>query len=372
MLGPYKLLFVFGTRPEAIKLAPVIKEAERDAAFQVETCVTGQHRTMLDQMLEVFGISPKYDLDLMQSDQSLFTFTGDAVVGIGGVLAEAKPDLVIVQGDTTTTMVGALGAYYLKIPVAHVEAGLRTHDKYAPFPEEINRHIVGVVADLHFAPTEWARGNLLREGVREDRIFVVGNTVVDAALMISETLDTAGAAGSESGGGRLILVTAHRRESFGRLREICDVIRRVVEEFDDVAVMFPVHLNPNVERVVRSALAGLERVQLAPPLDYVSLIRVLRESYLVLTDSGGIQEEAPIFGKPVLVLREVSERPEGLEANVARLVGTSAATILPHLRQLLCDKGEYSRMARAQSPYGDGKASGRIVKLVKRFLDSRT
>ena len=355
MATPHKLLFVFGTRPEAIKLAPVVKEAERDPAFRVETCVTAQHREMLDQMLEIFKIAPQHDLDLMKPDQSLSALTGDAIVAIGNVLAKVKPGLVVVQGDTTTTMVAALAAFYRQIPVAHVEAGLRTHEKYAPFPEEINRRIVSVISELNFAPTEWAGDNLVREGIRKDRIFVVGNTVVDAVLKITETLDGAGTAGPEWGPGRLVLVTAHRRESFGR--------------FEDIVVVFPVHMNPNVGRVVRDGLQSVERVRLVPPLDYLSFVQVLRQAHLVLTDSGGIQEEAPIFGKPVLVLREVSERPEGITANVARLVGTSAATILAHARTLLRDEEEYGRMARAQSPYGDGKASGRIVKVVKRFLD---
>ena len=366
---PHRLLFIFGTRPEAIKLAPVIRAAVRDPAFQVETCVTAQHRQLLDQMLQVFGISPQHDLALMKEDQSLFGLTGDAIVAVEGVLADVAPDLVIVQGDTTTTMVGALGAFYRKIPVAHVEAGLRTNDKYAPFPEEINRRLVSVVSELNFAPTVGARDNLLREGVRRDRVFVVGNTVVDAALEVAGTLDAPGPRSPALGPGRLVLVTIHRRESFGQLAPICGAIRRLVEEFDDIAVVFPVHLNPNVERVVRDALAGTERIRLVPPLDYVSFLRVLRQAHLVVTDSGGIQEEAPIFGKPVLVLRDVSERPEGIRAHVARLVGTSAPAILEHARALLRDEAEYERMARAQSPYGDGKASGRIVQLMKRFLD---
>jgi UDP-N-acetylglucosamine 2-epimerase (non-hydrolysing) len=369
MATPNKLLFIFGTRPEAIKLAPVVKEAARDPAFRVETCVTAQHREMLDQMLQIFEIAPGYDLDLMRYDQSLFELMGDAIVAIGGVLREVTPDLVIVQGDTTTTMVAALGAFHCRIPVAHVEAGLRTHDRYAPFPEEINRRIVSVVSELNFAPTEWARENLLREGFRKDRIFVVGNTVVDAVLQIAASLDAAGAVGLDWGPGRIVLVTVHRRESFERLEAICSVIRSLVEEFHDIVVVFPVHLNPNVGRVVRAGLEGIERVRLVPPLDYPSFVQILRQAYLVLTDSGGIQEEAPIFGKPVLVLRDVSERPEGIRADVARLVGTSAATIRGHARTLLDDPEEYARMARAQSPYGDGKASGRIVNLIKRFLD---
>jgi len=367
-LTPHKLLFIFGTRPEAIKLASTIRDARRDPAFRVDTCVTAQHRHMLDQMLQVFGISPQHDLALMKDDQSLFGLTGDAIVAIEGVLADVAPDLVVVQGDTTTSMVAALGAFYRKIPVAHVEAGLRTHDKYAPFPEEINRRLVSVLAELNFAPTESARDNLLREGVRADRIFVVGNPVVDAALQVAEMLDDAGTTGPAWGPGRLVLVTAHRRESFGQLRAICDAVRSLVEEFDDITVVFPVHLNPNVERIVRDTLGGVERVRLVPPLDYVSFVQLLRQAHLVLTDSGGIQEEAPIFGKPVLVLREVSERPEGVRANVARLVGTSAPAILDQTRRLLRDGEEYARMARAQSPYGDGRASGRIVTQIKRFL----
>jgi UDP-N-acetylglucosamine 2-epimerase (non-hydrolysing) len=368
-LTPHTLLFLFGTRPEAIKLAPTIREAMRNPAVVVRTCVTAQHRHLLDQMLGVFGIAPQRDLALMKDDQSLSGLTADAIAAIEGVLVDAAPDLVIVQGDTTTTMVGALGAFYRKIPVAHVEAGLRTRDKYAPFPEEINRRIVSVIADLHFAPTESARDNLLREGVREDRVFVVGNTVVDAAREVAAMLDAAGTTGPDWGPGRLVLVTAHRRESFGHLAAICAAIRRLVEEFADITVVFPVHPNPNVERVVRDALGGVERIRLVPPLDYVSFVQVLRRAHLVLTDSGGIQEEAPIFGKPVLLLRDVSERPEGLRANVTRLVGTRPSAIVDHARRLLRDGEEYERMARAQSPYGDGRASGRIVTLMTRFLD---
>jgi len=360
---------VFGTRPEAIKLAPVIKAAEQDPAFRVETCVTAQHRQMLDQMLKMFAIHPTHDLDLMKDNQSLSGFTSEAIVAIGEVLADAEPLLVVVQGDTTTTMAAALGAFYRRIPIAHVEAGLRTSEKYAPFPEEINRRIVSVVSDLNFAPTDWARDNLLREGIRKDRIFVVGNTVVDAVLAISRTLDVTATIDSMYGPGRIVLVTAHRRESFQRLEAICDVVLRLVEEFNDIVVVFPVHLNPNVANVVRARLAGVDRIRLLPPLDYLSFVDVLRHAYLVLTDSGGVQEEAPIFGKPVLVLREVSERPEGIQANVARLVGTSASTILDHVRRLLSDEREYLQMARAQSPYGDGKASGRIVTTIKSFLD---
>jgi UDP-N-acetylglucosamine 2-epimerase (non-hydrolysing) len=369
MATPRKLLFIFGTRPEAIKLAPVIEEARRDPALRVETCVTAQHREMLDQMLEMFKITPEHDLDLMKDNQSLFGLTGDAIVAIGHVLAQVQPDLVIVQGDTTTTMVASLGAFYRQIPVAHVEAGLRTHDKYAPFPEEMNRRIVSCIAELNFTPTESARDNLLQEGIRKDRIFVVGNTVVDAVLKITESLEGSATAGRDWGAGRIVLVTMHRRESIERLAAVCDVIHRLVEEFDDIVVVFPVHLNPNVGRVVRSRLEGVQRVRLVPPLDYPTFVQVLRQAHLVLTDSGGIQEEAPIFGKPVLVLRDASERPEGIQANVARLVGTSAATIVDHARTLLRDEEQYGLMARAQSPYGDGKASGRIVELVKRFLD---
>jgi UDP-N-acetylglucosamine 2-epimerase (non-hydrolysing) len=365
----FRLLFMLGTRPEAIKLAPVIEEARRDPAFCVQTCVTAQHREMLDQMLAMFTIAPEHDLDLMKDDQSLFGLTGDAIVAVGHVLARVEPDLVIVQGDTTTTMVASLGAFYRRIPVAHVEAGLRTHDRYAPFPEEMNRRIVSCIAELHFAPTEWARDNLLQEGIRKDRIFVVGNTVVDAALKVTEAVEGSAAAGPDWGPGRIVLVTVHRREGFERLAGICEAIYRLVDEFDDIVVVFPVHLNPNVGRVVRSRLEGVERVRLVPPLDYPTFLGVLRRAHLVLTDSGGIQEEAPIFGTPVLVLRDVSERPEGIQAGVARLVGTAEAAIVGHARTLLRDEEQYRLMARAQSPYGDGKASGRIVTLVRRFLE---
>lgn len=360
------VLSIFGTRPEAIKMAPVVRElAAQPCLFRSVVCVTGQHRQMLDQVLSLFGIVPDYDLDLMVPGQTLAGITAGVLTGLDPVLAEVEPDWVLVQGDTTTAMAASLAAFYRKIPVGHVEAGLRTEDKFQPFPEEINRRITGVVADLHFAPTEWAADNLRREEVPEERIVVTGNTVIDAIQEVAaRPYDPAGTPLAELTRleKRLILVTAHRRENFGRgISEICAALRTLATERDDVHLVYPVHLNPNVWEPVHAALGDVPNVTLLPPLDYQPLVWLLRHCYLVISDSGGIQEEAPGLGKPVLVLRETTERPEGLAAGTVLLVGANRERILAAARRLLTDPIAYDEMSRARNPYGDGHAAARIA-----------
>jgi len=361
-----KVLTVFGTRPEAIKLAPVIEELNRSKDSIYSTiCVTGQHRQMLDQVLDLFGICPDYDLNIMKPKQSLTGVTTAVLEGLVAVLDAERPDWVIVQGDTTTAMSATLAAFYAGIKVGHVEAGLRTFDNSQPFPEEANRRLVSVLADLHFAPTDWAARNLRREGAVEQRIIVTGNTVIDALRRTSLLpFDPAGSplAALPHDGTRLILVTAHRRENLGpRLEEICLGLKSIVESRTDVHLVFPVHLNPRVQDIVYRTLGNLPRVTLLPPLDYHPLIWILGRCYLVVTDSGGLQEEAPGLGKPVLVLRDTTERPEGLEAGTVRLVGASRASVADSISQLLDDRAAYESMAHATNPYGDGHAARRIV-----------
>jgi UDP-N-acetylglucosamine 2-epimerase (non-hydrolysing) len=360
-----KILSIFGTRPEAIKMAPVIKELNRhgDQIASV-VCVTAQHREMLDQVLPLFDIAPDHDLNIMQTDQTLAQVTANALTKLDAVLQSEKPDWVLTQGDTTTAMIGALAAFYHRLRVGHVEAGLRTWDKHRPFPEEINRKIADAVSDLHFAPTETARENLLREGVSEAGVVVTGNTVIDALLEVAgRDYDwNEGELAAVPRDKRLILVTAHRRENFGEpLRQICAAIEEIVASYPDVQVVYPVHLNPNVRSVVYERLGGVERVSLLDPLEYLPLVQLMKASYLVLSDSGGLQEEAPGLGKPVLVLREVTERPEGVAAGTVKLVGTNRERIVAETARLLEDRAEYERMARAINPYGDGHASERIV-----------
>lgn len=370
-----KVMFIFGTRPEAIKLAPVIKEIEQHTAeFESVVTVTAQHREMLDQVLQLFNITPDYDLDIMKAEQNVFDVTSRVLLGLEPVLRREQPDVVLVQGDTTTVMAAALAAFYLKIPVGHVEAGLRTYDKFQPFPEEINRRLVSHIADWHFAPTATARDNLLREGIPADRIFVTGNTVIDALLatvrpdyifeqpILSQLdFDTR----------KVILATTHRRENWGRpIREVCQAIRRIVEEFSDVEIVYAVHLNPKVQRTVKMELAGTERVHLLGPLDYEAFVQLMDRSHLILTDSGGIQEEAPSLDVPVLVLRNVTERPEGARAGTLKVVGTVRDSIVQETARLLTDPVAYSRMASATNPYGDGKASQRIAAILARVCDS--
>jgi UDP-N-acetylglucosamine 2-epimerase (non-hydrolysing) len=361
-----KVMTIFGTRPEAIKLAPVIRELqEYPGRFELVVTVTAQHREMLDQVLRLFQIVPDYDLDIMRPAQTPFAVMARSLTGLEPVLRKERPDLVLVQGDTTTVMAAALAAFYLQIPVGHVEAGLRTYDKFQPFPEEMNRRLVSHIADWHFAPTETARQNLLREGIADERIFVTGNTVVDALLsvvkpdyvfthpVLSQINFTAH---------RVILVTAHRRENWGEpMRHICQAIRQVVQEHPEVVVVFSVHMNPEVQQVVQAELAGVERVHLLEPLAYEPFVQLMNRCQLILTDSGGIQEEAPSLGKPVLVLRNVTERPEGVAAGTLRVVGTETASIVAAAENLLNDPAAYARMAEARNPYGDGQASRRIV-----------
>jgi UDP-N-acetylglucosamine 2-epimerase (non-hydrolysing) len=368
---PIKVMPIFGTRPEAIKLAPVIKEMERRPDdFDLVITVTAQHRQMLDQVLRLFDITPDYDLDIMQPEQTVFEVTSRVLLGLEPLLRQEQPDVVMVQGDTTTVMAAALAAYYLKIPVAHVEAGLRSYDKFQPFPEEINRRIVSHISDWHFPPTPAARENLLREGIVDDHIFVTGNTVIDALLATVKpdyAFDHPVLSRIDFKGRRVILATTHRRENWGQpLRDICHALRDVITRFPDVEIVYSVHLNPQVQRVVKAELAGVERVHLLEPLDYEPFTQLMSRCYLILTDSGGIQEEAPSLNVPVLVLRNVTERPEGAHAGTLKVVGTDREVIVREAERLLTDSAEHARMANAPNPYGDGQASRRIAEVLAR------
>lgn len=364
-----KVLCVFGTRPEAIKMAPVVKELKaHHRQISTSVCVTAQHREMLDQVLELFDIHPDHDLDIMQENQSLAKITANALSRIDWVLLKEKPDWVLTQGDTTTAMTASMAAFYRRIKVGHIEAGLRTGDRFHPFPEEINRKIADAICDLHFAPTETARQNLLREGANESTIIVTGNTGIDALHEIvgKPYVWDEGPLVRVPRHKRLILLTAHRRENFGKsLENICAAIKTLVARFADIHVVCPVHLNPSVRRVVRRALGNEESVTLLEPVEYLSMAQLLKQCYIVLTDSGGLQEEAPGLGKPVLVLREVTERPEGVDAGTARVVGTNTQNIIREVARLLESPLEYEQMARLVNPYGDGKASARIVSCLR-------
>lgn len=373
-----KVLSIFGTRPEAVKLAPVILELlKHPDRIRSVVCVTAQHRQMLDQVLGLFDVVPNVDLDLMTPDQTLPGLTARVITQVSRVLAREAPDLVLVQGDTTTVMAAALAAFYQQIPVGHVEAGLRSHHRYSPFPEEINRRVASVLTTYHFAPTETARRALLREGVDEASIFVTGNTVIDALHAIAcrprpalaqELLERAGI-DDAPGGRRLILVTAHRRENFGAgFDQICQGLKTLAARNPDVAILYPVHLNPHVQEPVYRCLSGVERVHLTEPVEYDVFVHLMNASTLVLTDSGGIQEEAPALGKPVLVMRTETERPEAIEAGTARLVGPNAERIVQETERLLRDPVVYDRMARAVSPYGDGHAAERITHIILKAL----
>ncbi len=366
-MTPIDVLLVFGTRPEAIKMAPVHRALASDGRFRVKVCVTAQHREMLDQVLELFSIEPAYDLDLMRPGQDLTSVTASILEGLKEVLQDAAPDFVLVHGDTTTTMAASLAAYYARIPVGHVEAGLRTGDIYSPWPEEMNRRLTGAIAALHFAPTEGAQANLLREGVTEDRVAVTGNTVIDALLTVIEQVRATDEADflqrfdgidfSRS----LVLVTGHRRESFGRgFEQICEALAKLAET-PDVEIVYPVHLNPNVQEPVQRVLGSLPNVHLLEPQEYLSFLFLMDRARLVITDSGGIQEEAPSLGKPVLVMRTTTERPEAVDAGTVRLVGTEVDAIVNATRELLLDEERYRSMSVAHNPYGDGKASQRIA-----------
>jgi UDP-N-acetylglucosamine 2-epimerase (non-hydrolysing) len=366
-----RILTIFGTRPEAIKLFPLVQALEADARFDSRVCVSGQHRGMLDQVLQISGVVPHHDLDLMQPDQSLDQLTARLITGLGAVMDAEQPDWVVVQGDTATAMCGALAAYYRKVPVCHVEAGLRSGSIYHPWPEEVNRKVIGSIAALHCAPTEVSQAALLRENVDPATVHVTGNTVIDALHWITAKIeaDPSLASGlaelaARFKGKRIIGVTTHRRENFGGgMEAIAQAVRRLAAR-PDVAVIFPVHLNPNVREVMDGALGGIANVAMIEPLDYPHFARLLSLADLMLTDSGGVQEEAPALGKPVLVMRETTERPEGVDAGTAMLVGTDADRIVAEATRLLDDRAAYEAMARAHNPFGDGKSSQRICDLL--------
>ncbi len=376
-MNKIKVMTVFGTRPEAIKMAPLVKELEKHSdIIDSIVCVTAQHRQMLDQVLEIFHITPDFDLNIMKQRQTLVEIVGHSLEGLDRVMKEAKPDIVLVHGDTSTTFVGSLAAFYNQIAVGHVEAGLRTYDKYAPFPEEINRRLTGVIADMHFAPTERNRQNLLREGVSDADIFVTGNTVIDAlktTVREDYTFKDPTLAKMPWDTKRVIVMTAHRRENLGQpLRNICTAVRELVETFDDIEVVYPVHLNPAVREVAYEILGNLDRVKLIEPVNADELHNAIQRGFMVLTDSGGLQEEAPSLGKPVLVLRGETERPEAVDAGTVKIAGVDKDTIVRMASELLTDENAYHRMAKAVNPYGDGLASGRIVDaIIERFSKNR-
>ena len=378
MAAKFKVLSVFGTRPEAIKMAPVVKALEKEPLIDARVCVTAQHREMLDQVLNLFDITPDHDLDLMKPGQGLFEITGGALTGLKDILSEVSPDLVLVHGDTTTTLAASLAAYYNRIPVGHVEAGLRTGNIYSPWPEEINRKVAGAITRLHFAPTEKSRRNLLAENVTEGHISVTGNTVIDALLEVVTRLESdpdKSAKFDEAFGidpaRRIVLVTGHRRESFGDgFERICDALAKLARR-DDIQIIYPVHLNPNVKGPVEERLGSLDRVKLIPPQDYLPFVHLMRRADVILTDSGGVQEEAPSLGKPVLVMRDTTERPEAVDAGTVRLVGTDSDLIVGEVSNLLDNKKAYETMSRAHNPYGDGHASGRIRDAIIKFASSR-
>ncbi|MFI5251985.1 MAG: non-hydrolyzing UDP-N-acetylglucosamine 2-epimerase [Bacteroidota bacterium] len=362
-----KIAVVFGTRPETIKMAPVIKELER-RKIDHRTIVTAQHREMLDQELEVFHIKPDYDLDIMEHDQDLFYVTSAVLNEIKPVLKKEQPDIILVQGDTTTTFAASLAAYYFKIPIGHVEAGLRTWNKHNPYPEELNRQLTTRLTELHFAPTEWGRNNLLREGIDPANVFVTGNTVIDALIMIVDpkyVFTEPSLRDIDFERKRIILMTSHRRESFGEpMANTFSACRDLLLANPDVELVYPVHPNPNVQRTAKEILGNVKGVHLIEPLDYRPFVQLMNKSYLILTDSGGVQEEAPSLGKPVLVLRKTTERPEAIEAGTAKLVGTDRKVIFEQAQRLLTDPAAYTEMSTKANPYGDGKSAPRIVDII--------
>ncbi len=367
-----KVMSIFGTRPEAIKMAPLVKELEKRSEIQSIVCVTAQHRQMLDQVLKTFSIVPDYDLDIMKQGQTLSDVTTRALNGLESVIQEVKPDIVLVHGDTTTTFAGALAAFYQQVSIGHVEAGLRTWNKYSPYPEEMNRQMVGCLCDMHFTPTKISEKNLLAEGKKKENIYVTGNTAIDAmqhTVQDSYRHDVLDWVGKD----RMILLTAHRRENLGEpMYHIFRAIRRIVDEFADVKVVYPIHKNPLVRSIANEVLEGCDRVRLIEPLDVEDFHNFQNRSYVILTDSGGIQEEAPSLGKPVLVLRDTTERPEGIAAGTLKLAGTSEDTIYALTKELLEDEQVYETMSHAANPYGDGHASERIADaIIERFKDKR-
>lgn len=363
-----KVLIVFGTRPEAIKMCPLVKELQKSTFLDTFVCVTGQHREMLKQVLDIFNVVPDYDLDIMKPGQDLFDITSRVMLGLRDVLKSVSPDIVLVHGDTTTAYAAAMSAFYLQIPVGHVEAGLRTYNLYSPYPEEFNREAVGLIAKYHFSPTEAAKENLLKEGKPEDRIFVTGNTGIDALfLTIHPGYHHSVLTWAE--GSRLLVITAHRRENLGEpMRDMFRAIRRVVEDHKDVKAVYPIHLNPAVRKIANEELAGCERIKLIEPLAVDEFHNFMNAAYLILTDSGGIQEEAPALGKPVLVMRETTERPEGVKAGTLLLTGTNEDSIYNACVKLLNDPVQYRKMSEAKNPYGDGHASSRIREILEQNL----
>jgi UDP-N-acetylglucosamine 2-epimerase (non-hydrolysing) len=367
-----KILLVFGTRPEAIKMAPLVKRLRQHVDIDTKVCITAQHRQMLDQVLSFFEITPDYDLNLMRPGQNLFQLTADVIVELKPILEEFVPDIVFVHGDTTTSSAAALAAFYAGAKVAHVEAGLRTYDKYAPFPEEMNRQIISRITDYHFAPTEAAKQNLLREGINENNIIITGNTVIDALLWTQEKLKNYHADEIQQiknivdPAKKLILVTGHRRENFGHgFLNICTAIKQVAEENNDVQIIYPVHLNPNVQTPVYELLNNTSNIKLISPLAYPAFVWLMSKSYLILTDSGGVQEEAPSLGKPVLVMRKTTERPEAVVAGTVKIVGTDTREIVLSITELLNNADRYKTMSKAHNPYGDGTACSKIVNIFK-------
>jgi len=378
-----KILTVFGTRPEAIKMAPLVKELEKEKAFESRVCVTAQHREMLDQVLEIFDIKPDYDLNIMKPNQDLYDITSNILLGIKEVLDDFKPDLVLVHGDTTTTFATTLASFYKKISIGHVEAGLRTGNIYSPWPEEANRKLTGILAKYHFAPTNTAKKNLLKEGIKEENIIVTGNTVIDALFLVLEKIkqdknleqEIINKINSKISthysllNTNYILITGHRRENFGEgFINICEAIKELAIKYPDFNFVYPVHLNPNVRKPVNEILSNSDNVFLIEPLDYLPFVYLMSKSYLILTDSGGIQEEAPSLGKPVLVMRDTTERPEALEARTVKLVGTDKKKIIKEVSKLIENKDEYDKMSTSINPYGDGMASKRIVEFLKEKL----
>ena len=359
-----KIMLVFGTRPEAIKMCPLVKELNKRKNIKTIVCATGQHREMLNQVLDRFEVVPDYNLKIMQDKQTLFDITINILERIKSVLEEVKPDIVLVHGDTTTTFVTALAAFYLQIPVGHVEAGLRTYNIYSPFPEEFNRQATGIIAKYHFAPTEVSKNNLLKEGKKEESIYVTGNTAIDA-LKTTIKANYTHPIIEWVGNNRLIMLTAHRRENIGKpLENIFLAIKKITEEYNDIKVVYPIHKNPVVREIANKIFMNDQRVKLIEPLDVIDFHNFLNKSYLILTDSGGIQEEAPSLGKPVLVLRDTTERPEGIKAGTLKLVGTDQNEIYNNIKMLLNDKEEYDKMSRASNPYGDGEACKRIADIL--------
>ncbi|ENU44490.1 non-hydrolyzing UDP-N-acetylglucosamine 2-epimerase [Acinetobacter seifertii] len=370
-----KILIVFGTRPEAIKMAPLVKEFQKDTySFQTKVCVTAQHRQMLDQVLEIFDIKPDYDLNIMKPGQDLYDITSNVLIGMKSVLEDFKPDVVLVHGDTTTTLSASLAAFYAKIKVGHVEAGLRTNDIYSPWPEEGNRQLTGILANYHFAPTQQSEENLLKEGKNQQDIYVTGNTVIDALMYVLQRIENQPTLQEKikskiseqyqlDGKRKIILVTGHRRENFGQgFINICEGLKELAKSNPDIDIVYPVHLNPNVQKPVNEILSDLTNVYLIDPLQYEEFIYMMNKSYFIITDSGGIQEEAPSLGKPVLVMRDTTERPEAVKAGTVKLVGTDKNTLIKEAQTLIDNKVEYEKMAQAHNPYGDGRACVRILK----------